>query len=122
AGHVVVGDHVILSGFAGIHQARRIGDHAFIRTGASVNGDVPPFRMTAQARYGRPRGTNAAGPTRRRVHPGRTAAIRRAYRAVYMSGETLDDARGELAELASGSEDVRLMLDFIEGGERPLLR
>jgi UDP-N-acetylglucosamine acyltransferase len=39
-----------------------------------------------------------------------------------MSGETLDDARTKLADLASGSEDVRRMLDFIEGGDRPLLR
>ena len=39
-----------------------------------------------------------------------------------MSGEALDDARAKLAELAAGSDDVRLMLDFIEGGDRPLLR
>jgi len=122
AGHVVVGDHVILSGFAGIHQFCRIGDHAFIGMGAFVNGDVPPFLMIAQEGYGRPRGINAEGLKRRGFDPDRIAAIRRAYRAVYMSGETLDDARGKLAELASGSEDVRLMLDFIEGGERPLLR
>ena len=56
------------------------------------------------------------GPTER------IAAIRRAYRAVYMSGEALDEARAKLAELAEGSDDVRLMLDFIEGGDRPLLR
>ncbi|MGY0652585.1 acyl-ACP--UDP-N-acetylglucosamine O-acyltransferase [Luteimonas sp. A537] len=122
AGHVVVGDHVILSGFAGIHQFCRIGDHAFIGMGAFVNGDVPPFLMVAQEGYGRPRGINAEGLKRRGFDQDRIAAIRRAYRAVYMSGETLDDARGKLAELASGSDDVRLMLDFIEGGERPLLR
>ena len=30
AGHVTIGDFVILSGFAGVHQFCRIGDHAFI--------------------------------------------------------------------------------------------
>jgi len=122
AGHVVVGDHVILSGFAGIHQFCRIGDHAFIGMGALVNGDVPPFLMVAQDGYGRPRGINAEGLKRRGFEPGRIAAIRRAYRTVYMSGETLDDARTKLADLATDSEDVRRMLDFIEGGDRPLLR
>ena len=122
AGHVVVGDHVILSGFAGVHQFCRIGDHAFVGMGAFVNGDVPPFLMVAQEGYGRPRGINAEGLKRRGFDQERIAAIRRAYRAVYMSGESLDEARGKLAELASGSDDVRLMLDFIEGGERPLLR
>ncbi|HEY4528813.1 MAG TPA: acyl-ACP--UDP-N-acetylglucosamine O-acyltransferase [Luteimonas sp.] len=122
AGHVVVGDHVILSGFAGVHQFCRIGDHAFIGMGAFVNGDVAPFLMVAQDGYGRPRGINAEGLKRRGFDADRIAAIKRAYRAVYMSGEALDEARGKLAALAEGSEDVRLMLDFIEGGDRPLLR
>ena len=48
AGHVAIDDHVILSGFAGMHQFCRIGAHAFIGMGAFVNGDVPPFVMVAQ--------------------------------------------------------------------------
>ena len=51
------------------------------------------------------------------------AAIRRAYRALYMGEAKLDEARAELEEIATaGSADVRAMLDFIDGGERPLLR
>ena len=123
AGHVVVGDHVILSGFAGVHQFCRIGAHAFIGMGAFVNGDVPPFLMVAQDKYARPRGINAEGLKRRGFDPQRIAAIRRAYRALYMGDAKLDEARIELEEIAAaGSADVRAMLDFIESGERPLLR
>ena len=123
AGHVVVGDHVILSGFAGVHQFCRIGAHAFIGMGAFVNGDVPPFLMVAQDKYARPRGINAEGLKRRGFDAARIAAIRRAYRALYMGDTKLDEARGELEEIAAGgSADVRAMLDFIESGERPLLR
>ena len=122
AGHVEVGDHVILSGFAGIHQFCRIGEHAFIGMGAFVNGDVPPFVMVAQEGYGRPRGVNIEGLKRRGFDKARIGAIRRAYRAVYMSGEPLAEARARLAEIAGDSDDVRRMLAFIEGGERPLLR
>lgn len=122
AGHVEVGDHVILSGFAGIHQFCRIGAHAFIGMGAFVNGDVPPFVMVAQDGYGRPRGINAEGLKRRGFGSERTAAIKRAYRALYMSGASLAEAREQLATLAADSEDVRAFLDFIERGERPLLR
>lgn len=122
AGHVEVGDHVILSGFAGIHQFCRIGEHAFIGMGAFVNGDVPPFVMVAQEGYGRPRGVNIEGLKRRGFDKARIGAIRRAYRAVYMSGEPLVEARARLAEIAGDSDDVRRMLAFIEGGERPLLR
>lgn len=122
AGHVEVGDHVILSGFAGIHQFCRIGAHAFIGMGALVNGDVPPFVMVAQDGYGRPRGINSEGLKRRGFDAGRISAIKRAYRALYMSGGTLEEARAKLAELAGDSDDVRAVLAFVEAGERPLLR
>jgi len=122
AGHVEVGDQVILSGFAGIHQFCRIGDHAFIGMGAFVNGDVPPFVLVAQEGYGRPRGVNVEGLKRRGFDPGRLAAIRRAYRALYLSGAKLEDARAQLADMARDSADVRALLDFIDAGQRPLLR
>ena len=123
AGHVSVGNQVILSGFAGVHQFCRIGDHAFIGMGAFVNGDVPPFVMVAQDKYARPRGINTEGLKRRGFDAGRIAAIKRAYRALYMGDAKLDEAKAELDEIAaSGSEDVRAMLDFILGGERPLLK
>ena len=122
AGHVSVGDHVILSGFAGVHQFCRIGAHAFVGMGAFVNGDVPPFVMVAQEDYGRPRGINAEGLKRRGFDAGRIAAIKRAYRALYVAGGSLDDARAKLAEIAGDSDDVRLLLDFVNSGDRPLLR
>ncbi len=122
AGHVTVGDHVILSGFAGVHQFCRIGAHAFVGMGAFVNGDVPPFVMVAQEDYGRPRGINAEGLKRRGFDATRIAAIKRAYRALYVAGGSLEDARSKLAEIAGDSEDVRLLLDFVDSGERPLLR
>ena len=122
AGHVQVGDHVILSGFVGVHQFCRIGAHAFIGMGAFVNGDVPPYVMVAQEGYGRPRGINAEGLKRRGFDAARIAAIKRAYRALYVSGAKLDEAKLQLAEIAQESDDVRALLDFIERGERPLLR
>ena len=122
AGHVEVGDFVILSGFAGVHQFCRIGAHAFVGMGAFVNGDVPPFVMVAQEGYGRPRGVNAEGLKRRGFDAERISAIKRAYRALYVSGAKLDEAKRQLAALADGSADVRELLDFIERGERPLLR
>lgn len=122
AGHVSIGHYVILSGFSGIHQFCRIGDHAFIGMGALVNGDVPPFLMVAQEKYARPRGINAEGLKRRGFDAVRIAAIKRAYRMLYL-GEAKSVAAGpELESIAGEHEDVRAMLDFIARGERPLLR
>jgi UDP-N-acetylglucosamine acyltransferase len=78
--------------------------------------------LVAQEDYGRPRGVNVEGLKRRGFDAERLAAIRRAYRALYLSGAKLDEARAQLAELARDSADVRALLDFIDAGQRPLLR
>lgn len=121
AGHVTVGDYAILSGFAGVHQFCRIGAHAFVGMGCLVNGDVPPFVMVA-ADYGRPRGINSEGLKRRGFDADRIAAIKRAYRTLYLGNRSQAEARAELAAIAADSKDVAVMLDFIEASERPLVR
>jgi len=121
AGHVEVGDYAILSGFAGIHQFCRIGADAFIGMGCLVNGDVPPFVMVASD-YGRPRGINSEGLKRRGFDGDRIAAIKRAYRTLYLGNRSQAEARAELAAMAADSKDVAVMLDFIEASERPLVR
>ncbi|HET8942513.1 MAG TPA: acyl-ACP--UDP-N-acetylglucosamine O-acyltransferase [Rudaea sp.] len=121
AGHVEVGDHAILSGFAGVHQFCRIGAHAFVGMGCLINGDVPPFVIVADD-YGRPRGINAEGLKRRGYAPERIAAIKRAYKTLYLSGLPLDAARAQLAASASNVPDVQHMVEFIERGKRGLVR
>lgn len=122
AGHVTVGDYVIISGFAGAHQFCRIGAHAFLGMGALTNGDVPPFTMVGSDSLGRPRGINSEGLKRRGFDAERIASIKRAYRTLYVAGLPLAEAKQQLAEQAAHSADVKDLLDFIEHAERPLLR
>ncbi len=121
AGHVEIGDYAILSGFSGVHQFCRIGEHAFIGMGCLINGDVPPFVMVAND-YGRPRGINAEGLKRRGFSPERIAAIKRAFKTLYVARLPLNEARVELARSATDAPDVARMLDFIERGQRSLMR
>ena len=122
AGHVDVGDWVIMSGFAGAHQFCRVGAHAFIGMGVLLSGDVPPFTMVAGDAVGRPRGINSEGLKRRGFDADRIAAIKRAYRTLYVAGLPLAEAKQQLAEQAEASADVKALLQFIESGERPLQR
>ena len=122
AGHVHVDDWAILGGYTGVHQFCRIGDHAFLGMGALISGDVPPFTMVATDTHGRPRGINSEGLKRRGFDAERISAIKRAYRTLYVAGIPLAEAKEQLAEQAQESADVRAMLEFIDSGERPLLR
>ena len=122
AGHVEIGDFVIMSGFSGVHQFCKVGAHAFIGMGCLVGSDVPPFVMMANEQRGRPRGINSEGLKRRGFEAPRIAAIKRAYRTLYMAGLTQADAREQLVTLAQESDDVRAMLDFLDRSERALAR
>ena len=121
AGHVEIGDFVILGGFTGVHQFCKIGAHAFTGMGSLINADVPPFVIVAGS-YAKPRGINSEGLKRRGFDAARIAAIKRAYRTLYVAGAPLAEARAKLAEQARESGDVAVLLDFIERSERSLAR
>ena len=122
AGHVEVGDWVVMAGFSGAHQFCKIGAHAFIGMGCLLGSDVPPFVMMANEQRGRPRGINSEGLKRRGFDTTRISAIKRAYRTLYMAGLTLADAREQLSTQANDSDDVRAMLEFLDRSERSLAR
>jgi UDP-N-acetylglucosamine acyltransferase len=121
AGHVEVGDHVVLGGFAGVHQFCKIGAHAFAAMYSAINRDVPPFIYVA-GQFAVPRGVNAEGLKRRGFDATRISAIKRAYRTLYLSHKTLDEARTALAEQAESCDDVRAFVEFIDRSERALVR
>ena len=121
AGHVKIGNQAILGGFAQIHQFCEIGDHAFISFSSLVNKSVPPF-VTVSGEKSRPKGINTEGLKRRGFTPEQILNIRRAYRTLYRSGLSLEEAREQLREMASGAEEIRPLVDFIENAERSIIR
>jgi UDP-N-acetylglucosamine acyltransferase len=121
AGHVEIGDFVTLSGFTGVHQFCKIGAHAFIGMGSLINADVLPFVMVG-GQYAKPRGINSEGLKRRGFSAERIAAIKRAYRALFVSSQPLADAREQLVAQSISDPDVREMLDFMDRSGRSLLR
>ena len=119
AGHVHIHDHVILGGFSKLHQFCRIGAHAFAAMDSGFQKDVPPFVM-AQGSPAIPRAINFEGLKRRGFSKERISSIKKAFRLLYKSDLPLSEAVTEMKKL--GSEDVQLMVDFIEQSERSIIR
>ncbi len=125
AGHVHVGDWVIVGGLTGVHQFVKIGAHAMIGFASAVSQDVPPFMLVD----GNPlavRGFNVEGLRRRGFTPGRIAAVKQMHRLLYREGLTLDDARARIAALADASPEARAevdaMLAFLARAQRGIAR
>jgi UDP-N-acetylglucosamine acyltransferase len=121
AGHVHVGDHATLGGASLVHQYCRIGEHAFTAYGARINKDVPPFVTVCEGRA-RPRGLNVEGLRRRGFSEERIRILKEAYRILYRSELSLEQAVERLKQIESGNDDVLRLRRFVEAGERSIVR
>jgi UDP-N-acetylglucosamine acyltransferase len=121
AGHVTVGDYAILGGMSAIHQFCNIGEHAMLGGGSIVVQDVPPYIM-AQGNHCAPFGVNIEGLKRRGFEKAEIHAIRRAYKALYRSGLTLDKAKAEIEKEADANPAVKAFLSFFDKSIRGIIR
>jgi UDP-N-acetylglucosamine acyltransferase len=117
AGHVHVGDWVILGGFTVVHQFVRIGAHSMTAMCALLFADLPPFVM-CQGQPAAARSMNYEGLRRRGFSPERIAVVKAMHKALYRDDLTLDNARSRIAglvdETPEAAVDVEMMLSFLE--------
>ncbi|NMH64554.1 acyl-ACP--UDP-N-acetylglucosamine O-acyltransferase [Shewanella salipaludis] len=121
AGHVHVGDWAILGGMTGVHQFVHIGAHAFTAGYSLILQDVPPFVMAA-GQPAIPRGLNSEGMKRRGFSKESQLAVRRAYKTLYRSSLTVEEATAALADDAENDAQVKLMLEFVKASSRGIVR
>ncbi len=121
AGHVHVGDHAILGGFTGVHQFARIGAHSFTAIATVLVHDLPPYVMAA-GDTAKPYGINVEGLRRRGFSAEAMAAIKRAYKTLYKSGLTLDQAKARLSEQAKTCAEIGVLTEFLQGCTRGIVR
>jgi UDP-N-acetylglucosamine acyltransferase len=114
AGHVEVGDWVILGGFTVVHQFVRIGAHAMTAMCSLLFADLPPFVM-CQGQPAKARSMNFEGLRRRGFSPERIAAVKAMHKALYREDLTLEQATRRIATLADGKPDVAQDVDMMVG-------
>ena len=125
AGHVHVGDWVIMSGFSAVHQFCKIGEHAFVGMTTSVTQDVPPFVLVS----GNPavaHGINIEGLKRRGFSREQIGDLRNAYKLIYKSGLTLEESKSALAKAEADTPGaaayLRTMREFLDSTTRGIVR
>jgi UDP-N-acetylglucosamine acyltransferase len=125
AGHVHIGDWVIVGGLTGVHQFCKVGAHAMTGFQSHVSQDVPPFMMAV----GHPlsiAGFNVEGLRRRGFSKERIALVKQMHRLLYRDGLTIDNAKVAIAALRGtvegGDVDVDMLLDFLAASTRGIAR
>ena len=121
AGHVQVGDWAILGATTLVHQFVKIGAHSFTAMGTFLQQDLPPY-VTAAGNTAQPYGINSEGLRRRGFSAEAINALKRAYRTLYRSSLTLEEAKTELQSQAAACAEVGLLLEFLAGTTRGIVR
>jgi UDP-N-acetylglucosamine acyltransferase len=125
AGHVHVGDWAIMGGFSNVHQFCKIGAHAMVGMSTSLTQDVPPY-VILSGNPAQAHGINSEGLKRRGFSREAITAVRNAYKVLYKSGLTLEEAKAALeAQEQSEPEfavELKLIRDFLQNVSRGIVR
>jgi len=121
AGHVHVGDGVILGGFTAVHQFVHIGAWAMTAFSSAVNQDIPAFVMV-RGNMAEAHGMNFEGMKRRGYSAEVIAALRNAYKTVYLRGLKIEEALAQLEADAASMPEVKLFVDSIRTSTRGIVR
>lgn len=126
AGHVRIGDWVILGGMTGVHQFVSIGSHSMTASQTRVVQDIPPYVMAA-GNPAKPVGINSEGLKRRGFSGESILEIKRAYKLLYRKGYSLEEAKGLIREMVKEATPdtqsaILLLDDFLSDSQRSIVR
>ncbi len=122
AGHVTIEDYVTVGAFSPIHQFCRVGLHAYIGGGTVVTQDVLPFSLTSASREAHAYGMNKIGLERRGFDRERLRALHHAFRVLLASKMNTAQAVERLRGEGTQTEDVKYLLEFVEGSKRGIVQ
>jgi len=117
AGHVVVGDHAVLAGFVAVHQFCRVGRMSIIGGCAKVVQDVPPY-MLVDGNPGETRTINKVGMERNGVPAESQAALRQAFKLLFREGLTITNAVARIEAELPPVPEVLYLLEFVRTSQR----
>lgn len=125
AGHVTVGDWVVIGGLSAVHQFCSVGPHAMAGGGSIVLRDIPPYVM-CNGNPAEPHGINTEGLKRRGFEAETINLLRRAYKLLYKEGMTTVEAVSALAAMAvehpASAAAIGLLKEFVGNSQRGIIR
>jgi UDP-N-acetylglucosamine acyltransferase len=117
AGHCVVEDHVILSGYVAVHQFCRIGKHSMIGGCCKVRQDIAPY-MLADGDVAAPVFINKIGLERHGISEESINALKQAYKIIFRETLPLADALAKVEAELPQTPEVKHLVAFIRASER----
>jgi UDP-N-acetylglucosamine acyltransferase len=120
AGHVSLGDYVVLGGFSLIHQYCRVGAHSMTQMGTVCPQDIPPYILAAGNKV-EARGINVKGLRNRDFSEDDIVDLKRAYKLIYRSKQSTGEAISMLESGEWKSEHIPELAHFLKSSDRGII-
>ena len=121
AGHIVIEDHVHISGNAAAHQFCRIGRLSFVSGLTGVAMDVPPYCMVSGGRA-ELAGLNLVGMQRAGMSEEQIGRVKQAYKVLFRQNLGLAEALAQVEAEMGSYPEIEHFVRFIRGSQRGITR
>ncbi len=121
AGHVEIADRANIGAYSGIHQFCKIGYEAFIGGYSVVVKDAMPF-ATIQGNHAKCYGLNRVGAKRRGYSKETIKNLNHAFHLLLTAKLNTTQAVERIKQEISGSDEVDLLVAFIESSVRGVVK
>jgi UDP-N-acetylglucosamine acyltransferase len=121
AGHVTVGQNVVLAGMVAVHQFVSVGNHAFVTGGSLVRKDVPPYVKAAREPLSYV-GINSIGLRRRGFESDKIREIQNIYRILYQKNYNNSQAAEIIEAEMEATPERDEILQFIRDSQRGIMK
>ena len=121
AGHVTIGENVVLAGMVAVHQFVSIGNHAFVTGGSLVRKDVPPYVKAAREPLSYV-GINSIGLRRRGFESDKIREIQNIYRILYQKNYNNSQAAAIIEAEMEATPERDEILQFIRNSQRGIMK
>ena len=120
AGHVELGDYVIIGGMTPVHQFTRIGRHAMVGGMSRISHDIPPFSLGGGDPY-KFGGINIIGLKRHGFSLEVRQKLTQAFKITYRKQLTLEKALKKIENEVEMIEEVIYWVEFCRFSQRGLI-
>ena len=121
AGHVVVEDQAILGGYTAVHQFCRVGKLAMTGGCSRIPQDVAPF-MIVEGNPAETRAVNKIGLQRNGVSDEAQAALRQAYKIIFREELSVTNALVKIEKDLPPLPEIQHLVGFIRTSERGIIK
>ena len=121
AGHVTIGQNVVLAGMVAVHQFVSIGNHAFVTGGSLVRKDIPPYVKAAREPLSYV-GINSIGLRRRGFDSDKIREIQNIYRLLYQRNYNNSQAASIIEAEMEATPERDEILQFIRDSQRGIMK